>query len=73
MPTDDTLTTLAGIAVLNIAAAAALMLGIGPGHPNGYGWRHAIAGFSRRTLQLFAHACGCLMGLAEKLAQSLRR
>lgn len=73
MPTDDTLTTLAGLAVLNIAAAAALMIGLGPGHPNGYGWRHAIAGFSRRTRQLFGHAFGCLTGLAERLAQRLRR
>ena len=73
MPTDDTLTTLAGIAVLNVVAAAILMIGVGPPHPNGHGWRHAIAGFSRRTLRRFASAFGCLAGIAEKLAQGFRR
>lgn len=73
MPTDDTLTTLAGIAVLNVVAAAILMIGIGATPANTQGWRHAIAGFSRRTLRRFAGAFGCLAGIAVKLAQGFRR
>ncbi len=73
MPIDDTFTTFAGIAVLNLAAAAALMLGVGPGYPNGYGWRHAVAGLSRRTLRLFANALRTARGSARKLAGRFRR